>query len=284
MPRYLLDDMARFGNLALRSQLRELGHSKLSLRRGVELGIVRPLRRSWLVAEGAEAPAVRAVALGGRLAATSALASYGVWVSRPSGLWVANSQTSSRLPATSQGEHRLWVNEHFPHGDEKKWRMSVPDALLHYLNLGDEYDVIASLDSALRKGLLTHRKLDAVFEVAPRRVRRLRKRVNRKADSGLETIIRLACEAAGWRVDVQVYVIGVGRVDLLIDGWLVIELDGSQWHDNDHSRDDDGRRDAELTLLGFRYHRFRYRQVMRELPLCLAVIGTILASGRPAVN
>ena len=61
----------------------------------------------------------------------------------------------------------------------------------------------------------------------------------------------------------------------------MIEFDGAQWHDDELSRERDARRDTEAILLGLRYHQFRARQVLEDMPLCLAVIRTILASGRP---
>jgi very-short-patch-repair endonuclease len=279
--RSLTDDMQRFGNLATRSQLRALGHGDHSLRSAVEQERLHRLRKSWLVAPGANADAVRAIALCGRLTATSALASYGVWVSRPSGLWVASPPDSTRLPAVGRNEHRLWVRERFPSRDERRWRMSVADALLHYVCVGPEPDVIASVDSALHQGLVSAPTLDEIFAAAPRRVRRLRRRIRGAAESGLETLMRLACEAQGWHIDVQVYVDGVGRVDLLIDGWLVIELDGDEWHSDAASRDEDSRRDAELIRIGYRFHRFRYRQVMNQLAMCVEVVREMLAGGRP---
>ena len=123
--------------------------------------------------------------------------------------------------------------------------------------------------------------MTALFAAMPRRFRRLYTRLDGRADSGLETLVRLAAEDQGWKVEVQVTIDRVGRVDLLIDGWLVIELDGAQWHDDELSRERDARRDAEAILLGLRYHRFRARQVLEDMPLCLEVIRTILASGRP---
>lgn len=157
----------------------------------------------------------------------------------------------------------------------------MQDALVQHARFACEADAIASIDSALNKRLLTQRGLTDIFEVLPRRLRRLRHRVDGSADSGLETLFRLAAQAQGWRVETQVRIPGVGRVDLLIDGWLVVELDGAAWHDDDASQERDRRRDADLILLGYRWHRFRASQVLGEMPTCLAVIRTILASGRP---
>lgn len=281
MPRSLPQDMQRFGNLAMRSQLIKLGHSERAIRHAICDRVLVPLRRPWLVATGADPHSVRAVVLGGRLAASSALASHGVWVSRPNGLWVGVTHSASRLPSLRSGEHRVWSHELFPPYDDRRWRMSVADALLQQLRVDVEPDVAASFDSALHQGLITAATLDQIFASAPRRFHRLHGLLNGAAESGLETMMRLGCQARGWQVEVQVKIVGVGRVDLLLDGWLVIELDGGRWHDDAASRDEDYRRDAECILLGYRYHRFRYLQVMHTLPLCLDVIQTILAGGRP---
>jgi very-short-patch-repair endonuclease len=282
MTRLLSEDMARFGNLAQRSQLHALGYSKRELHWAAGAKVLRPILRQWLAHEGAEPDACRAVALGGQLGAASALDSHGVWLTRRTGLWVATRQTASHAPPVRLGERRIWANSHFLPTDDKRWRMSVGDSLFQFALTADPTNVIASMDSALRQSLIRLDQLDQIFELLPRRLRRLRARVNGKADSGLETIIRLAAEAEGWTVEIQVRIDAVGRVDILIDGWLVIECDGRAWHDNPQAMADDRRRDAELILRGYRYHRFGYNQIMQQLPQCIEVMRTILRSGRPA--
>jgi very-short-patch-repair endonuclease len=106
--------------------------------------------------------------------------------------------------------------------------------------------------------------------------------VNALADSGVETLLRIAAVAQGWRVEVQVVISGMGRVDLLIDGWLVVEVDGYRWHSSAAQVAEDHRRDALCVLQGRRYHRFGYDQVMDDVDGCLAVIRELLASGRPS--
>jgi very-short-patch-repair endonuclease len=284
MLRSLVDDMARCGNLATRAQLRDWGYSRGDIERAVDGHQLWPIRRSWLAHRGADPRATRAVALGGRLAASSALSSIGVWVTRPSGLWVGTLQGRSRLPKPSAGEHRLWVREHFPHSGEELWRMSLADSLAQFARIAPTADVIASFDSALNQRLLRPHQLSDIFDVLPRRLRRLAVQLNGLADSGLESLLRVAAEAEGWNVDIQVTIAGVGRVDIVIDGWLIIELDSARWHDDDRSRDNDSRRDAAVTLLGYRSHRFRADQVINQMPLCLEVIRTILAGGRPVAS
>ncbi|MFT2818228.1 endonuclease domain-containing protein [Leifsonia sp. A12D58] len=282
MQRSLTRDIVRFDGIATRSQLRRLGYSQRAILKAIEIRELWPVGRSWLVHSSAQRQPIRAVAIGGRLAAASALVSYGVWVTYTSGLWVASPQTASRLPLMQLDEHRLWWHERFPVTDDKLWRMSLRDSLAQFARIGAAEDVIASCDSALNSGLLTREELAEVFNRLPRRIRQLLALVDGKAESGLETLLRLAALAQGWTVDIQVRIVGVGRVDLVIDGWLVIEADGAKWHDDDVSRDEDSRREAELILRGYRWHRFRYRQVLEQMPLCMEVIRTILASGRPA--
>lgn len=176
------------------------------------------------------------------------------------------------------------MREHFTNGSDQQWRMSVQDSLLQYAKLCSEEDAIASFDSALNTGLLSPNGLNDLFSVKPRRLRRLLSRIDGKSASGLETLLRLAAEAEGWHVEIQVEITGVGRVDVLIDGWLAIELDGARWHDNHQAQEEDRRRDAELVRHGYRWHRFRSSQVLTQMPLCIDVIRTILASGRPHVS
>ena len=119
------------------------------------------------------------------------------------------------------------------------------------------------------------------MERMPRRVRRLQRHLDASAESGLETLLRLAMRERGWRVESQVGIPGVGRVDFVVDGWLVIEADGSAWHDDHESIGRDRQRNAALVLRGYRWHRFGYAQIMHDLAGCMAVIDALLGGGHP---
>jgi very-short-patch-repair endonuclease len=81
-------------------------------------------------------------------------------------------------------------------------------------------------------------------------------------------------------VRVQVTIDGVGRVDLLVDGWLIIELDGGHHADPIAMRRDRAR-DAAAILRGYRTLRFGYDAVMYDWPTVLRTIGAVLADGAP---
>jgi len=129
------------------------------------------------------------------LTASSSLISHGVWVTRPSGLWVGIPTNASRPAPLGPNEHRLWVREQFPDRSERLWRMSVADSLLQLAVLTPATSPLRlswSRDSALRTRVLTPDQMKALCAAMPRRFRRLYARLDGRADSGLETHLRLA--------------------------------------------------------------------------------------------
>jgi very-short-patch-repair endonuclease len=98
--------------------------------------------------------------------------------------------------------------------------------------------------------------------------------------SGPETKLRLACLRAGLDVDIQVAVPGVGFVDLLVEGWLTVEVDSHKFHDEPIQQHKDKVRDDNAILGGFGHLRFDYPLVQYELAWCLDVIRAELSSGQ----
>lgn len=86
------------------------------------------------------------------------------------------------------------------------------------------------LDSAVRQHQVTVERLDALARCArgpgAARLRRAVAHVDAMAGSVLESRARLLVDLLTSDVQSQVYVEGVGWVDLLLNGWLVIEPDG----------------------------------------------------------
>ncbi len=99
--------------------------------------------------------------------------------------------------------------------------------------------------------------------------------------SGTETKLRITCVQAGLRVDIQASIERVGFVDLLVDGWLVVEVDSHKHHDEPIQQHKDRVRDGNATLGGYGHLRFDYALVQFELAWCMEVIFARLASGRP---
>ena len=85
--------------------------------------------------------------------------------------------------------------------------------------------------------------------------------VDTGADSLLETLARTYFRQAGIQVQSQVYVDKVGYVDLMLDGWLVVELDGRH-HAEWKQVQKDNRRNNESVLQGYTALRYYYADVV----------------------
>ena len=283
MARNLEFDLAAAGGLVRRRTLLELGHSARALKRLVASGRLRVPRRGWLAAATAPAVAVRAIELGGVLGGASALVSYGIWVDDERPLVVSCAPTASRLPPLGDGERRVWLGTVHPRTAAKAWRVPVVDALLQLAMHAERDSLIASVDSALNKKLLSASEFRRFIQLLPQRLRSIEREVDGKAMSGTETRMRLALVRAGYRVESQVFIPTVGEVDLLVDGWHIIELDSRKHHDGVEQQTVDRRRDGNAGLAGYGHDRFMWAQVRYEIDWCLAVVAARMREGRPAL-
>ncbi len=117
------------------------------------------------------------------------------------------------------------------------------DAVLDAVRCQEPRAAIATIDSSLQLGLIDADDLDELFAALPRRHRRLRRLLDPRAESGAETLLRLILRSLGCRFDCQVVIHGVGRVDFLVDGWLIVECDSEAHHGSWDAQRRDRRRD-----------------------------------------
>lgn len=235
------------------------GHTWRSIAAAVDAGaLLRPRAGAYLPA-GTPDEVVRAVRIGGRLTCLSLLQQLGIFVHSNDRLHVQVAANASRLRAPDNARRRLrsrsernavlhWTGHRT--GDKSDSCATLIDALAHSVRCQQPRNAIATLDSALNGGHIGTAELDAVFTLLPARFRALRPLVDGRAMSGTETLVRLIARALGCRVELQVHFAGVGFVDLLIDGWLVIECDSRAYHGDWASHAKDRKRDAALAALG----------------------------------
>ncbi|MBX9243358.1 hypothetical protein ICW40_00875 [Actinotalea ferrariae] len=119
---------------------------------------------------------------------------------------------------------------------------------------------MAAVDAALNRRLLPD-----LVDLAARRPRagkvefdRALRLVDGRSESFPETCMRLGLRAAGLEVEPQAFVEGIGRVDLLVEGFLVVEVDGFRYHADRRAFSEDRRRDRTAQLLGHPFLRFTY--------------------------
>lgn len=102
-----------------------------------------------------------------------------------------------------------------------------------------------------------------------------------RARSILETVARLQLIDMGLAPQVGVWIEGVGEVDMIVLGFIVIEVDGWAFHSSKEQREKDLKRDRELLRRGFVVLRFTYDDVMngnfaREVPVSVTALRRLV--------
>ena len=139
---------------------------------------------------------------------------------------------------------------------------------------------VVTVDSALNRGLVTVDELRAVLPpTAPVRARLVLALVDGRSQSPAETLARLVLRQEGLRVEPQVRILGVGRVDLLVEGFVVVETDGFRYHSDRSQFREDRRRDRELAKQGWVVLRFSFEDVVRDPSRLVADVRAVLADG-----
>lgn len=83
---------------------------------------------------------------------------------------------------------------------------------------------------------------------------------------------------AGLRVEPGVRIAGVGWVDLVVEGRVVVELDGFAYHSGRAEYREDRRRDRELVRQGYLVLRFTYEDVMRSPSMVVRAVQAVLTA------
>ena len=102
-----------------------------------------------------------------------------------------------------------------------------------------------------------------------------------RARSILETVARLQLIDMGLTPQVGVWIEEVGEVDMIILGFIVIEVDGWAFHSSKEQREKDLKRDRELLRRGYVVLRFTYDDVMngdfaREVPVSVTALRRLV--------
>ena len=263
-----IDLVARSGGVIRRADLLRRGCPSAVIRRAVHGETFDRLRPGVLALPEAH-PLVRTAAThGGAVACASALRFYGVWLWDDEMLlhvWLGTSGRRHPHPDCR------CVNHHDA-GAAVFGVVSIVQALVQVAScLGGEV-FFAAFESAWRKGLIDRAQRAEVRAGVRAGQRWLVDFARPDADSGLESILRLRLRALGIRLESQVRIRGVGIVDFLLDGAIILEADGRENHDGVSLRHKDLRRDAIAATLGFETLRFDYAMILHEWPLVEAAI------------
>lgn len=272
-----------------RSELFLEGWSRRSIDSALTRGELARARRDRYLPGDTPDPIVRAVRVGGRLTCVSLLHMTGVFVRRNDRLHVHMQATDSRMRSPHdrrqrlEPRHRRGVRLHWlalTDGVGQATCVGMVDALVHAVLCQSPRDAIATLDSALNKRLATPADIAEVFAALPASYGALLPLLDGEAESGPESLMRLMLRMLGCRVEVQVVIEGVGRVDLVVDGWLVVECDSRQFHEGWEAQEEDRRRDLALAALGYTTIRPTAKMIMDQPEVVLAAVRGLMRSRR----
>lgn len=262
----LITLLQRHGGLARCSTICRL-IPQSQLRAALARGEVFRLHRGWYSLT-TDHPALPVLGSGCALGCISALRALGVWTP-DTGLHV-------HVPRSNSGRRLPDGVLHWGRTPAHGWLVSVPTAIRQAVSCLETEYAVAVIDSALHQGVLSAQQWTLMCHVHEQSVGRLRHLVDRRAESGLESLTRLRLVALHPQLQVE---IGPHRVDLLV-GRICIELDGFAHHGRDRF-DADRRRDANLVSRGYQVLHFSYEQVKyRFSEVEIAVYAAVEADRR----
>ncbi|WES66242.1 type IV toxin-antitoxin system AbiEi family antitoxin domain-containing protein [Microbacter sp. GSS18] len=230
------------------SDLAEEGIDRRQAARLVDCGELLRLRKGRYARADIHPALSDAGRLGGRLDCVSLLAAIGVFVRRRHGLHLQLTPGTTRLPARPADAVVHWRESC---AAPAALAADLVEALAQAVRCQEPRDAIATLDSAWHHGLVDEAGIASVFARLPRRYHPLRALLDRRSESGAESIMRLMLRSLGASVELQVVVPGVGRVDVVVDGWLIIECDSQAHHDGWDAHKRYRRRDIHAAELGY---------------------------------
>ncbi|MGY1552224.1 DUF559 domain-containing protein [Microbacterium sp. A588] len=261
------------GGIARGVRLQEFGFSRRMLSHAVRGGNILRLRPGVFALPDTNPDLVEAARHGGAVTCARALRLHGVWTLNE------DEDVHVWLGGTGRVHHPSTCScvGHFFAGPMKLGLAPLDVVLVHVYHCHGDEAFFAALESALRQ-----RKIKAVAKARIRQrlpvgARWLVDLARSDADSGLESLLRLRLELLGIRLDCQVSIPTVGRVDFVVDGRLILETDGKENHDGESERHRDLMRDAAASAVGYETLRFDYAMVVYNWSIVEAAILAALA-------
>ncbi|WP_054680957.1 DUF559 domain-containing protein [Microbacterium sp. No. 7] len=258
------------------------GITRSERRRLVQAERLVRVRQGRYVTADLPSKLLQAARLGARLDCLSLLHALGVFVLDAPALHVQVERGASRLPPRTADVIAHWRESSCPRA---ALTADLVEALAQSVRCQGIRDALATIDSAWHLGLVDEESVAAVFARLPRRYASLRRLLDRRAESGSETIMRLILRSLGCHVDLQVVIPAVGRVDLVVDGWLIVECDSRAHHEGWEQQKKDRQRDIAAARAGYTTVRPIAEDILHHREETLAAMKEVVAQGpRPAAR
>ncbi len=281
--------LAGYGDVARRSQLEAHGIRRAAIARAVADGGVILVRKGVYALVHVDPEVLTAARHGGEVACAGALRRHGVWIlddaethadavdgraapsCRPH-VWIG--------PSGRQHAHAACRCRTHHETGERGAGFGVVEVLLAMIQFAccaSPEAFFVALESSLHLGLIGFAGLRRLRERLPQRLHELLDLADDRSESGLESLLKLRLRRCGIALAAQVQIEGVGRVDFVLGGRIILEVDGRLNHDGASHRHKDLMRDARAAALGYETLRFDYAMIVHDWPTVLAAIEGRLA-------
>ncbi|NRD25260.1 hypothetical protein [Frigoribacterium sp. VKM Ac-2836] len=277
----------RLGSVAHRRELLATGLTRRQVESSWRAGEIVRIRHGLYGLVDLPVDVVRAARVGGALAGASSLAHRGAWVPPRPRLVVSVGHNARDLRDPDDAGTRLdrarddvLVLRDLSRFDRRTERlMASPSRAAAQVLLHETPEHAAAIvDSALRLSPMQRPDLERVSDLLATRstARELVTSIDARAESGTESIARLLLARDGIRAEPQVWVDDHTRVDLLVDGWFVLECVSKEHHSSTAAYARDRERITHITGLGFVVLEVTYAQVLFDWPSVLTAVRTTL--------
>lgn len=260
-----VEALRRSSGVATRAQVLALGVARRSLERAVRDGELVQHRRA-LSSPGAPPELVSAAHWGGAVGCASALRLHGIPVVNPSPVHLL---LRSSRPTEGVTVHR---------GYRASGVQDLVPAAGRAIRCIPRHEALVVADAVVRLGIDTDLLRDAAGPRPGATARWVLTHADARAESLIESLLRALVLDAGIRcIGLQVPIPGAGRVDLLVDGWLVLEADGFASHGTPAGFQSDRDRDSAAAALGLVTLRFTHRDLVQNPEAVTAAIHAVTA-------
>lgn len=268
-----LESLQSLGGVARVGTLRQAGFSERAVRGLAAAGAFQPRKGVWAL-PGADKEFFAAILSNSLLTCGSSAFRYGLWIKDVPRRLHLVSRHPGRKFASSHGKVRFPPDERLPIA-------SLEDTVIHALTCLPEVDAIAMAQSAMKFHGVPRASLEAELTAKYYGIARARlAKADGISESVPEISARLLFESAGLDFRRQVEIEGVGRVDFLVNGWLIVEVNGYEFHSSrDAWRKDMARLNAAQAL-GYGTLSYAPEQVWNSPNRVLREIRTTLNRGR----
>lgn len=236
--------LRQLGGVARTGQLLAAGYSRTDLGNLVASEVRQP-RRGVFAIPGCRPEFEAAILCNARVSCASAAEPYGLWLRKP---------PAQHHLACNHGHGSGFIRHRTVRFDPHPTvpLAAIEDVVLHALACLAPPAGAAIATSAIRlHGVPLALLTDQLSADRSGRVRRALKELDLRAESIVEVDAQHLFRANGIVYDAQVFLPGIGRVDFLLEGFLIVEVDGFAFHSSRGDMRRDLNRNNASTLGGF---------------------------------